>query len=283
LSAADSMMTVLEVLTAANEYLTRSGVENPRLNAEHLLAHVLGKKRLDLYLQFDRPLGDRERSPLRELVRRRASGVPLQHLLGTVEFHGRTFLSDPRGLIARPETEQLVEWVLAENRECTGPLLDVGTGSGVIAITLALALPSCPVWATDISSDALALARENAEKHGTALHFSQADLLPAHPLQFAVIVANLPYIPTGQIPELSREVQHDPATALDGGPDGLRLIERLLADSPERLLPGGAMYLEVGHDQGERVRLMLESANFRDIRLRSDYQGVQRFLSAKHG
>lgn len=277
------MMTVLEVLSAAADYLQKNGVESPRLNAEHLLAHSLGKRRLDLYLEFDRPLGERERAPMRELVRKRATGVPLQHLMGSTGFYGREFLCDARALIPRPETEQLVEWVISENAENPGPFLDIGTGSGVIAVTLALAHPHAQVHATDLSEGALELARLNAEKNEAAIHFSLADLFPSAPERFAVIAANLPYIPGQDISALSREVHHDPVEALDGGPDGLRIIAHLVENAPARMSQGGLLYLEVGQDQAAPVCGLLERENFRNIRTRADYQGVDRFVAASIG
>lgn len=278
-------MTTLEVLNAATSYLEKQGVESPRLNAEYLLAHVLGKKkRIDLYLEFERPLGEKERAPLRDFVKRRSEGIPLQHLLGTSEFCGHLFTCDARGLIPRPETEQLVELVRKSSPDAAN-LLDVGTGSGVIAISLALALPTAKVSACDLSPDALSLAQENAARHqlGERMAFFRSDLLAAFSETFAVIVANLPYIPTADIPSLSREVQKDPLAALDGGPDGLVLVERLITEARSRLAPGGLLALEIGHDQAERVMAFLTANNYRDIAAHRDYQDIQRFVSAKHG
>ena len=277
-------MTVLEVLNAATEYLRKKEVESPRLNAEHLLAHVLGKRnRIELYLEFERPLGEGERAPLRELIRRRSEGIPLQHLLGTVDFLGNLFATDARALIPRPETEQLVEFVLAEG--AFEKVADIGTGSGVIAVSIALKLPQATVTACDISAAALDLARENAETHRTAdrMVFLESDLLASIPGQFDAIVANLPYIPTGEIPSLSREVRHDPDLALDGGPDGLDLIRRLAGEAPGKLTPGGLLALEIGYDQAGPVAKILASHNFRDISQHRDYQNTERFLTARHG
>jgi release factor glutamine methyltransferase len=278
-------MTTLEVLNAATSYLDKQGVESPRLNAEYLLAHVLGKKtRIDLYLEFERPLGEKERTPLRNLVKRRSEGIPLQHLLGTAEFCGHLFTCDPRGLIPRPETEQLVELILKSSPNAAS-ILDVGTGSGVIAISLALALPTSKVSACDLSPAALSLAQENAARHqlDARMTFFQSDLLATVSDTFAVIAANLPYIPSADIPSLSREVQKDPLTALDGGPDGLVLVERLIAAATSRLAPGGLLALEIGHGQAERVMALLAANNYRDIAAHRDYQDVQRFVSARHG
>jgi len=275
-------MTVLETLTAATGYLTKHGVESPRLNAEHLLAHSLGKKRLDLYLEFDRPLSDAERAPLRDLVRDRGNGKPLQHLLGTAEFFGRSFLCDSRALIPRPETEQLVELILANLKTQPATLLDVGTGSGVIALTLALERPGVTVSATDLSADALALAKDNASRHalGETVNFFQADLFPPGETRFDLIVANLPYIPSGDLPALQPEVQRDPALALDGGPDGLSIITRLISHCPQRLAEGGTLALEIGHDQAPRVRDILNENGFQNIAIHKDFQDLERFVLA---
>jgi len=276
------MMTVLEVLNAATSYLQKQGVESPRLNAEHLLAHTLGmSKRMDLYLAFDRPLGEKERAPLRELVKRRSEGVPLQHLLGTVEFLGHEFLCDPRGLIPRPETEELVGLVLKLAPEAVS-FLDVGTGSGVIALSLAMARSEAKVTACDISKAALALTAENRARLGleARVDLIESDLLSAVDGSFDVIVANLPYIPSPEIPTLSREVRHDPVSALDGGPNGLQLIERLADQLPSRLVDGGVVALEIGHDQAERVIAILAARGFQDSASHADHQGHQRFVTA---
>jgi release factor glutamine methyltransferase len=276
--------TVQEIITATAGYLGKHRVESPRLNAELLLAHVLGKKRIDLYLEFDRPLGERELDPLRDLMKRRSAGEPLQHLLGTVEFHGRTFLCDPRALIPRPETEHLVELLLALP-EKPSPVLDAGTGSGVIALTLAAEWPEAGVHAIDISPQALALAAENAARLDLAgrVRFLESDLFSAVSGQYALIVANLPYIPAGDIPALSREVRRDPLPALDGGPDGTGVIRAFLDQARAHLLPGGAVALEIGTGQAEMLMEHLRLLGYNHIRAKADYAGINRFLFANYG
>ena len=279
-------LPLLEVLRATERYLADRGVDSPRLNAEHLLAHALGLKRMELYLQFDRPLTETERVPLRDTVKRRGAREPLQHILGTAEFHGRSFLSDPRALVPRPETEQLVELALELAKAHASPaILDLGTGSGVIVLTVALELPSATLHATDLSPDALALAADNAARHQLTdrIRFHQSDLLPPDETKFDLILANLPYIPSGEIAALSPEVRHDPDTALDGGADGLDLIRRLIAEAPARLAPGGALLLEIGAGQADAVNALLSALKSRDISLRPDYQNIPRFAVGFHG
>lgn len=318
-------MTVLEIIRSAAEYLGRHGVENPRLHAEHLLARCIEVKRLELYLLFDRPVSEKEREKLREMVRRRARGEPLQHILGEWDFCGRTFIVDHRALVPRPETELLVERVRellgAEHKSSqehetqnstpnpepsgqpppaqaparpsvaasetgkTAPLaVDVGTGSGVLAISLALEWPEWRVAATDISPEALTLARENAAKHGVGnrIQWFECDVLPEDDsLQGAkLIVSNPPYIASAEIPQLPREVQHDPRLALDGGADGLAVIEKLIRRAATCLETGGWLLMEIGHGQAGRVLAMLNNGPWRQAHVRPDYAGIPRVVEA---
>ena len=271
------MKTVLEVLKVTAEYFTKHGVENARLNTELLLAHVLGKRRIDLYMEFDRPLGEAELAPMRELIRKRAQGYPLQYLLGTVEFYGREFKSDPRALIPRPETERLIELLLMEKPALENErLLDVGTGSGVIALTLAAELPNAEIHALDLSLDALALAGENASRLGLAerVSFFQSDLLEKARGPYGAILANLPYVSLDEEPTLQRELQHEPRLALFSGPDGTDAILRLLAQAGAHLKPGGLLALEIGMGQSEKLMAHIQHP----VRIESDYNGHHRFL-----
>jgi release factor glutamine methyltransferase len=282
------MKTVLDVLQATTGYFEKRNIENPRLNAEHLVGHALGKKRLELYLEFERPLSEAQLEPLRELVRRRGQGEPLQHVLGTAEFFGRSFLSDDRALIPRPETEQLVELVLAEPSWQSGArprMVDVGTGSGVIALTLAAEKPELEVEAFDISGDALALAGENAVRLGLLerVRFSRSDLLSSAMGSYDLLVANLPYIRRGDIASLAREVQHDPALALDGGEGGFDLLDRLAVEAKPFLKSPAVVAFEIGHDQSATFIDKLRTEGYQKVRAYPDYQGVERFVIAHHG
>ena len=278
-------MTVLEVLQSTTAYFKKRDIESPRLNAEHLLAHVLQRKRIELYLEFERSLAETELAPLRELVRRRGQGEPLQHLLGTVEFAGRIFLCDKRALVPRPETEELVEKLCAMKWPEGARFADVGTGSGVIALTLAAQFPETEVDAVDISEEALALARENAARLDLQgrVRFAKGDLLSEVEGTFDLIVANLPYVAAGERPALSREVLHDPAVAVFGGERGEELVWELIDVARERLRAGGMLALEVGIGQAEGLAALLGEKNYHDISAISDYCGVTRFLFGRYG
>jgi release factor glutamine methyltransferase len=280
-------MTVLEVLQSTTAYFQKRHIENPRLNAEHLLAHVLGRKRIELYLEFERALLESELTPLREIVRRRGAREPLQHLLGTVEFYGRTFGCDKRALVPRPETEQLVELLISRFKSeiSHSRMIDVGTGSGVIALSLAAEFPEAQVVGADISEDALMLARENAERLGLAdrVRFQRSNLLENVQPGFDLIAANLPYVSTEHRRNLSREVLYDPEVAVFAGACGDELLQELIARAPSWLQPGGILALEIGIGQSEALVLALAEKNYRDIFKEKDYSGVTRFLFARYG
>jgi len=278
-------VTVLEVLQATTAYFKKREIESPRLNAEHLLAHSLGRKRIELYLEFERALSEPELAPLRELVRRRGQGEPLQHLLGTVEFCGRVFVCDKRALVPRPETEELLEHLLKMTWPAGARFVDVGTGSGVIALSLAAHFSEAEVHAVDQSEEALELAKENAEllRLKGRVRFARSDLLAAVEGNFDLIVANLPYVATGDRDTLSREVLHDPGLAVFGGEDGAEIIRELIAAAPDHLRPGGLLALEIGLGQAERLSVLLAEKNFHDIAGIQDYASVTRFLFARYG
>jgi release factor glutamine methyltransferase len=278
-------MTVLQVLQSTAEYFKKRKIENPRLNAEHLLAHVLERKRIELYLEFERELTETELTPLRDLVKRRSEGEPLQHLLGTVEFCGHVFLCDKRAMVPRPETEELVEFLKSEIRNPKSEIVDVGTGSGVIALSLAAKFPEAKIMAIDISDAALALAQENAARLNLSarVRFLKSRLLENVEGAFDLIVANLPYISTQDRDTLSREVLHDPDIALFAGTRGDELVRELIDQAPSRLRSGGMLALEIGLGQSEDLLSALAEKNYRDIYAKNDYSGLTRFLFARYG
>jgi release factor glutamine methyltransferase len=276
------MSTVLETIDGGTRYLEKRGIEDARRNMQMLVAHQLGCTRMDLYLQFDRPLEESDLSPLREALKKRGEGIPIQHLLGTVWFHKHEFKTDARALIPRPETEELAEWILSWDLPADQHILDMGCGSGVLGLSLAAARPGWHATLADVSPDALALARENAA--GLEIpnaDFIHSDLFSAIDGVFDGIVANLPYVPEADRATLTREVMHDPALALFSGHDGLDLIRRFIPEAFHRLNPGGWLVLEIGHDQASQVAEILQTSAFTAIEVKSDMSGVARFPFAR--
>lgn len=272
------MTTVLETIDGGTRYLEKRGIEDARRNMQMLVAHQLGCTRMDLYLQFDRPMEETALAPLRELLKKRGEGIPLQHLLGSVWFHKYEFKTDARALIPRPETEELTEWILSWPLTDPQRVLDMGCGSGVIGLSLAKARPSWDLMLADVSEDALSLARENAAKLSVEnAELIQSDLFSSLPGSFDGIVANLPYVPDGERATMAREVLHDPSLALFSGADGLDLIRRFIPEAFERLKPGGWIVLEIGHDQASQVAGILQASGFAEIDVKKDMSGVSRF------
>lgn len=285
------MTTILDALQKGTGYFEKHEVEAARLNMQHLLAHVRKCDRMELYTGFDEQLFEEELEQLRELMRRRVAGEPLQHLLGTVEFVDHEFLCDSRALIPRPETEHLVG-VLAE-MAWPDPLriLDVGTGSGVIGLSLAAWLKDerAEISATlsDVSSAALELAQENAKRidgalSGCELQFVESDLLANIDGQFDLITANLPYISDADMTQLSKEVKHDPELALRGGARGTEIIERFLADLHDHLADDGVAAMEFGLGQEQLLEAKAHELGFGEVEIVKDDTDRDRFLLVRN-
>lgn len=279
------MLTVLEIIKRTTDFLAKHGVESPRLNTELLIGHALGLKRMQLYLQFERPLTDTELAKLRPLVKRRSEREPLQYIIGTAEFSGLTLKVDRRALIPRPETELLVE--LVKERGGTPPerVLDLGTGTGAIALALARAYPDAAVVAVDASDEALALARENATALDLAerVDFRKSDWFSAvAPGEtFGLIVANPPYLTLREVEEAEPEVKrYEPHPALTPGELGTEALQVILAESRTRLAPGGWLALETGIAQHASLRALAESCGYAQIESRQDLTGRDRFILA---
>lgn len=276
------MTTLLETIDGGTRYLEKRGIEDARRNMQMLIARQLGCTRMDLYLKFDRPMEEAELIPLRENLKRRGEGVPLQHLLGSVFFHKHEFKTDARALIPRPETEELAEWILKWELPAALRILDMGCGSGVLGLTLAAARPGWNLTLADVSPDALELAQENAAAlEITNVSFTVSDLFSGTDGLFDGIAANLPYVPDTERSALAREVMHDPPLALFSGPDGLDLIRRFIPLAFLQLKPGGWLVLEIGHDQASQVVEILKASSFTGIEVKTDLSGIARFPLAR--
>jgi release factor glutamine methyltransferase len=336
-SSSPARWTIKDVLQWTKSRFEERGLESPRLDAEILTAQALGVERLQLYVQFDRPLTAPELALIRESVKRRQAGESVAYVIGKKEFYGLEFAVDARVLVPRPDTETLVEEALARigkaartrkvpraadaappegasaedpptedasadaaadasaseepRAESPAPvappkanprIADVGTGSGAIAVTLAKERPDAIVFATDLSSDALDVARTNALRHGVTITFLEGDLeapLRAH-APFDLVTANLPYVPARDLASLPAEVRAEPAMALDGGPDGLVLVRRLVTAAPALLAPGGALVLEIGVGQAQETAALCRAAGLTDVRVVRDLGKIERVVSA---
>lgn len=287
---------MLQLLDWTTEYFEDAEIENPRLNAEVLLGNVLGLERIMLYARFDQEVDARQRTEFRELVKKRADRHPLQYLLGEAEFYGRDFTVTPAVLVPRPETEQVVDKCLEKlpEQEETYRIADVGTGSGVIAVTLALERPSAQVIGTDSSTDALEVAQQNARRHEVKERVGLLEGELTEPVQRALeksgkklhlLVSNPPYIPSDQVEELEPEVRdHEPRSALDGGEDGLDVVRLLIERAGPLLQDGGWLVLELGEDQADEVREMLGSTDAfhgAEVETETDGSGCERVLAVE--
>lgn len=274
--------TIRDVVRWMSQRFARAGIESARLDAELLCAQVLGCDRVGIYLAMDRPLSIDERVKLRELVQKRLTRCPVAYLIGKREFFGLTLHITPAVLIPRPDTETLVEAALELFSDSTPiDVLDVGTGSGAIALAIAVNRPLWRVTATDISPEALDVARKNAQNHQVNIEFLQGDLLaPVTGRRFHLIVSNPPYIPQGEI--LQPEVQHEPSLALFSGTNGLNHLQRILQDAPHFLHPQGRLLCEFGTGQESQLKAMAQARNiYSDIRILRDLGGRPRVFSAK--
>jgi len=277
-----TVVRILDVINKTAPYFEKNGIESPRLTIELLLAHALKKKRLELYLEFERELDETTLEALREMVKRRVGGEPLQYITGEAEFCGLKFAVDRRTLIPRPETELLVETVLKRK---PGRIVDVGTGSGCIAVALAKQLPGAEILAIDASREALEVAAGNAKRHDVEknIRFLHSDLLKALPDSFTAdaIVSNPPYIASGELAKLPKEVKDfEPVRALVAGEDGLEVIRRLVVEARRFLSPTGFVALEMGAGQRATVEQLFVGANYTVAQVLKDLQGHERVIVA---
>ncbi len=286
----NSTKRVLDVLQGGADYLTGKAIETPRHICELLLARLLDCRRIDLYVKYEELVPDPLLAAMRRGLLRIADGEPVQYVIGQTGFHEGLFKVDARALIPRPETELLVEQLLASPalQPITNPtIIDVGTGSGCIVLSLAKARPAATYIAIDVSADALALARENAQQLGLAdaVEFRQGELGEiGAPDSADAIVANLPYIPTAVVDALPVNIlEHEPRSALDGGPDGLDIIRSVVQAAVGILKAGGELFLEIGDEQGAAVVALMQSHGFADATVLPDLAGQDRIVHGRLG
>ena len=279
------MLTVLEIIKRTTEFLEKRGVEGARLNSELLIGHALGLKRMQLYLQFERPLTEPELEKIRPLVKRRSNREPLQYIIGETDFSGLKLKVDWRALIPRPETEYLIELVAGRLAAPPASILDLGTGTGAIALVLATKYPAATVTAVEKSAVALALARENAEALGLAarVSFIESDWFAALPAEgrYELIVANPPYLSDREVREAQPEVKdYEPLSALAAGEDGVADLERIFRETPRHLAPGGLLACETGITHHARLQTLATASGYSRTESLRDLSGRERYLLA---
>ena len=282
------MHTVLDILQKTTDFFSGKGVESARLNAELIVGHALGLKRMQLYLQFERVLAEPELERIRPLVRRRGQREPLAYVLGTAEFCGLTLKADRRALVPRPETEMLVELLQERCAPAPGRVLDLGTGSGCIALALASAWPGAEVVAVDASEEALALARENGESTGLAarVRWLKSDWFSGLPVdaRFDLIVSNPPYLTAEETAAAEPEVRtYEPASALTAAEAGMADLRKIIAGAPRFLAPGGWLAMETGIAQHAALLADLARAGLHDGESVKDLADRDRFVVARAG
>lgn len=288
LALTSEKQNILDILKLSTDYLAKNKLPSPRLEAELLISHVLGCKRLDLYLRFDQPLKEPELAEIRRLLKQRAAHEPIQHIIGKTEFYGCPLKSDKRALIPRPDTEILVETVIDTAKLITLPsILDIGTGSGCIPIALAKNLNAGRIAALDISPEALALAAENAQLNGVTdkIIFALSDIFKPFRVKekFDIVVSNPPYIALTEISSIDLEVKNfEPQNALTDGSDGLSFYRRLAEIAPAALKSQGWLLVEIGYTQAESVvEIFTKSELFSQIAVIKDYGGQNRVVKTQ--
>ncbi len=279
------MITVLESINLSTKYLEEKGIESPRINAELLLADILKCKRLDLYLAFDKPLGEQEKQKYREFIKRRGTFEPLQYITGKIEFYGLELIVNRNVLIPRPETELLVENILQfVNKSSESSILDIACGSGNIAIALALNLPSTIIMCTDKSEDALIVAKENAKRHSVSdrIKFIKHDILQEDLNNFGkfdVVVSNPPYISKEEYLTLQKEIKdYEPMSALTDDDDGYTFFKAISAKAVSQLKKNGKLFFEIALGQSEKVIEIMRKNNFENPGVIKDYQNIDRIV-----
>lgn len=277
------MLTVLEVLQRTTEHFTKAGLEKPKVDAEWILAHGLGCSRLNLFLQFENPLLDDVLEKLRPMVRRRAKREPLQYILGDTPFLDLKLITRAGALIPRPETEEMIDRLIREAESPPSSILDLGTGSGAIALALAKAFPAAAVTATDISDEALQLARENAERCQLAdrVQFKTARWFDGIEGSFDWIVSNPPYLSDDEWEQAAPEVKdYEPRQALTAGPDGLSDLRTILQSAHQHLNPGGMLTCETGVDQHPALFKIAQEVGYQTWESQKDFSARPRIFQA---